>query len=509
MSAMVPRRVIVPAALVYTIVAVMPCVYMLSAGTLGAWRRVWLSPRQAGLLTNTIAVSCLASCVAIALGTILAILVGRTNLFGRRSVLFAAGAQLFIAPHLLAVAGQYLFGTSFSGLTAAVIVLGISYYPLAFLIVLAGLSSVDSSQEEAAMLVQDRVAVLRGITLRVVRPHVLASFIFVSLLCLVEYGVPDILRLNTYPVEIFAQFSAYYDDAGAAALSAPLILIAFLLLVGAQRLVGRRKFAGFRIGRIALGLSLDLRPWRVCAVCIVWTFFGASLILPISVFARQVALSNRSLFSMIASAPIGNSLAIATLSATCITLLAFPVAYAAERAKSSGRNWILLLGLLPLAIPATVVGIGLIALWNRELGVPIYGSWVMLVLGCTARFSPFAMVIIAATFKLVSREQEEAALLIAPGWLGRVFRIVTPQCRAGISAAWAISFVFCLGELGASLLVMPPGTETLTLRLFNLMHYGAQDMVAILALLVVACGLAVSGILAVVYGWKRSELWSG
>lgn len=509
MSAMVPRRVIVPSALAYAMVALMPCAYMLSAGTLGAWRRVWLSPRQAGLLANTIALSGLASLAAVALGAALAILVARTDLFGRRSVFFAAVAQLFIAPHLLAIAGQYLFGTRFAGLAAAVAVLAISYYPLAFLIVLAGLASVDSSQEEAALLVEDRGAVLRGITLRLVRPHVLASFIFVSLLCLVEYGVPDILRLNTYPVEIFAQFSAYYDNAGAAALSAPLVLVAFLLLICAQRLIGRRRFAGFGTSRMAPGVRMELRAWRIYIVGLVWTVCGASVLLPVSVFARQVASSNRSLVSMIGSAPIGFSIAMAALGATCITLLAFPVAYAAERAKPAGRNWILLLGLLPLAIPATVVGIGLIALWNRDFGVPIYGSWVMLVLGCTARFSPFAVVVLAASLKLVSRQQEEAALLIAPGWLGRVLRIVTPQCKAGILAAWAISFVFCLGELGTSLLVMPPGTETLTLRLFNLMHYGAQDIVALLALLVVAGGLAVSGILAVMYGWKRSELWSG
>ena len=74
MSAVVPRRVIVPAALAYGMVALMPCVYMLSAGTPGAWRRVWLSPSQAGLLANTIALTGLASCVAVALGAILAIL---------------------------------------------------------------------------------------------------------------------------------------------------------------------------------------------------------------------------------------------------------------------------------------------------------------------------------------------------------------------------------------------------------------------------------------------------
>jgi len=447
---MVPRRVIVPAAIAYGIVALAPCAYMLSAGALGAWRRVWLSPRQAGLLWNTMALSGWAAIAAVALGTSLAILVGRTDLLGRRGVFVAAVAQLFIAPHLLAIGGRYLFGTRFSGLAAAAIVLGVSHYPLAFLIVLAGLSSVDSSQEEAAMLVQSRGAVLRGITLRVVRPHVLASFIFVFLLCLVEYGVPDILRVSTYPVEIFAQFSAYYDHAGASALSAPLVLIAALLLICAQRLIGQRRFAGFRIGRIGPGLRLGLGPWRTWALGLVWMFLGASLLLPVSVFARQVAASRRSLVSMAASAPVGSSVAIAAFSATWITILALPLAYAAERVKSSTRNWIFLLGLIPLAIPATVTGIGLIAVWNRELGLPVYGSWVMLVLGCAARFGPFAMVILVASFKQISREQEEVSVLIGHGWLDRMLRIVVPQCRAGIAAAWAISFVFCLAARGNS-----------------------------------------------------------
>jgi len=287
------------------------------------------------------------------------------------------------------------------------------------------------------------------------------------------------------------------------------VLTAFLLLICVQRLIGRQSFAGFRIARTGPGLRLELRSWRTCTAGIAWTVYGALLLLPLSVFARQVVLSKRALASVIASAPIGTSLAVAAVAATGITILALPLAYVAERARNTSRNWVLLVALFPLAIPATVIGIGLIGLWNHDFGIPVYGSWVMMVIGCAARFSPFAVVVLAVAFKQVSRDQEEAALLISPGWMDRVVRIVMPQCTAGISAAWAIAFVFCLGELGTSLLVMPPGAETLTLRLFNLMHYGAQDVVAVLALLVVACGLAVSGILAGIYGWNRSELWSG
>jgi iron(III) transport system permease protein len=133
----------------------------------------------------------------------------------------------------------------------------------------------------------------------------------------------------------------------------------------------------------------------------------------------------------------------------------------------------------------------------------------MLVLGYAARFSPFAVVILAATIKQVGREQEEAALLASADWRRRVVRIVAPQCMTGLAAGWTITFAFCLGELGVSLLIMPPGTETVTLRLFNLLHYGAYDVVSTLSLTVVACGLIVCcGVFALVQIGRRRSMWS-
>ena len=116
-------------------------------------------------------------------------------------------------------------------------------------------------------------------------------------------------------------------------------------------------------------------------------------------------------------------------------------------------------------------------------------------LASVGRFSPFAMVVLYASLKQLPVEQEQASLLASGRWMRRIGLIVSPQCRDGIAVAWTLSFIFSVGELGASLLVMPPGAETLTLRIFNLLHYGAHDMVSCLALVVIAMGLTCCGVI--------------
>lgn len=508
-ASMVPRGVMIPAVAAYGAAALLPSLYMLSAGASGAWRHGWLDTRQLGLLGNTVAMASLASAGAVVAGTALALLVGRSNVWGRPGLLLAVVGQLLIPPHILAIAWQQVWGDEFSGLAAAALVLALAYAPLVFLIALAGLSGVDARLEEAALLARSPGSVLRGMTLPMIRPHVLAAFVLVFLLCAVEYGVPDLLRLNTYPVEIFAQFSAFYDESAAAVLCAPLLLVTFGLVALMQKLIGERLFSPPRIpSRVPVAVA-DLRRARLGVSTLTWLIVGASAGVPVLRLAYQVLTSKRTVLSMLSGAPVVSSVLLAAASATFVVMLAFPIAYAAERAGRTVRNWILFLALLPIAVPATVVGIGLVRMWNRADALPVYGTELMLMLGYAARFSPFAVVVVFATMKQVSVEQEHAALLASGSWSRRVARIVLPQCRAGFAVAWTLMFTFCLGELGTSLLLMPPGSETMTLRLFNILHYGAHDVVSALSLVVVACGLAVSAVaFLVARGSHRRRLWS-
>jgi iron(III) transport system permease protein len=56
-------------------------------------------------------------------------------------------------------------------------------------------------------------------------------------------------------------------------------------------------------------------------------------------------------------------------------------------------------------------------------------------------------------------------------------------------------FILSVGELGTTLLVIPPGRETIVIKIYNLMHYGAEQMVAALCVILIVITLAISGFL--------------
>lgn len=56
------------------------------------------------------------------------------------------------------------------------------------------------------------------------------------------------------------------------------------------------------------------------------------------------------------------------------------------------------------------------------------------------------------------------AAVSGASWLRTLARIVLPQTRLGIAAAWIVVFVLAFGELGVTILVAPPGDATLPIR---------------------------------------------
>jgi sugar lactone lactonase YvrE len=63
-----------------------------------------------------------------------------------------------------------------------------------------------------------------------------------------------------------------------------------------------------------------------------------------------------------------------------------------------------------------------------------------------------------------------------------------PQIAPRVLATWYVVFLLCLWDVESMILIVPPGGETLALRIFNLLHYGhnAQVNALCLTLLVVA-----------------------
>jgi iron(III) transport system permease protein len=210
-----------------------------------------------------------------------------------------------------------------------------------------------------------------------------------------------------------------------------------------------------------------------------------SVVLPIATLAAEVGQLQRLLTALQSMGPaIWNSLITSTLGATLCVAVGVLLGYGRARLHSPLKGFIDLSFLSAFAVPGTVIGVGLIGLWNRP-GVmgEVYKSPFIIVLAYLARFVPVAALVLAATASQIPRSFEEAAETAGSGWLRTFLRILVPQMHRGILAAWVVSFIFAFGELGTTLLVSPPGESTLPVRIYTLIANAPASEVAALALM--------------------------
>lgn len=377
--------------------------------------------------------------------------------------------------------------------------------PIAIGLSLIGLESVDLDLIDAARLLRPDVDSLRDIVLPLAGPAVLAGGGFLFLLSLVDYGVPSLFHVNVYALEIFAEYSASNEPARAFLLALPLLLLATGAVYLSQ--------SAFRDA--ALSPPWRRRGWAVPPTWPGWVIWLQRLAVALLLAQALVPLigliriagSWQSLVvtAATASREIAFSFWIAALTAIACLPLALPVARELLQPTRRGKLW-WALATAPLAIPAPLIGIGLISIWNRPLFPGVYGSGLMPVLAALARFTPLAAIVLLTQLRRIDPAQIDAARILQSNAAQTWVQIRLPLLAAGLLAAASIAFVLSAGELGATLIVAPPGQATLTMRIYNFLHYGASDIVAGLCLLMALAAL-VSGALAVLAlaGWSRLQ----
>lgn len=375
--------------------------------------------------------------------------------------------------------------------------------PLGTGMTLLGLESVTPRLVEAARIMRPEKDMLPSIALPLAKPLILAGAGFAFLFSLTDYTVPSLFQVNTYALEIFAAYSATNSPGGAFLLSLPLLAVAVAVLFLSQS----------PLRQAALAPLWHVKPWSVAPRISGWLAWSRGLVA--LVLAAQVLIPLMGLVlaldtggKLMQSIISGRAETVATVKICLLAGLAcLPPALAVARklagASLSSRCW-WLLTTAPLAVPAPLVGIGLIGLWNRDLTHSLYTGGLMPVLAALGRFTPLAAILLCAQMRRMNPLLLDAARIYHQNALKTWVLIYFPMIVPGLLAAACITFILSAGELGATLLVVAPGQSTLTLRIYNYLHLGASERVAGLCLVMFAGALA-AGMLAAIalHGYKR------
>jgi ABC-type Fe3+ transport system permease subunit/sugar lactone lactonase YvrE len=143
---------------------------------------------------------------------------------------------------------------------------------------------------------------------------------------------------------------------------------------------------------------------------------------------------------------------------------------------------------LPFLAPGVLIGILLIAGFNHAWSAFFYQSAGIVLLAFVIRYLALGWTTVVRASQGVDRDLIDVARLEGASRWQTLRHVYWPQIAPQVVAAWYIVFLLCLWDVESMLLVVPPGRETLALRIFNLLHYGynAQVNALCLTLLVVA-----------------------
>ncbi|MCU0307228.1 MAG: iron ABC transporter permease [Thermoleophilia bacterium] len=451
------------------------------ADDLAGWRRAW-GDRLVRLLADTLLLTGLVTVAAVVLGVVTAVLVVRTDLPFRRAAYWALALPLAVPPFVSAIAYADLFSPAgpvdrltgydgFLGLEGSTVVLALGLFPYVFLIAGAALQVASPDREEAARSLGLRpIAVLWRVTLPGIRAALGAGALLVAFHVLAEFGTPQLMRYQTFTTAIFDQLvSLRLDLAAASALSCVLVAVAAVLIAMEWRLRGRGRDAA----ATRPAAPLRLGAWRWPALGLVALVWATAAGLPVGWLVWQslrgpepAGFGGLSLTTGPGLPELaGNSLLVGVASAAACAVLALPVAVLAARHR--GRAALALSGLSQAgyALPGVVVALALIGLVAGPLSA-LAGSVLLLVVGLSIRYLPEAVQATRGAVARVPPEVEEAARSLGHRPLSAFLRTTLPLAAGGVLVGALLVLLSVIRELPATMLLRPPGFDTLAVRVW-------------------------------------------
>jgi len=494
--------------------AILPLAYLvivIGGSTADAWDAIWRE-RTGSLVLRSLGLTIAVTLTAIAIAVPVAWLTVRTDLPGRRIWAVLLTLPLVIPSYIGAYALISALGPSglaadllgvtelsaISGFPGAWLALSLVTYPYILLPVRASLRRLDPQLEEAALgMGRSPSEVFRTVVLPQLRPAIGAGGLLVALYVLSDFGAVSIMRFDSFTTSIYTSYQASFDRTAAAALSALLVLLMFVILWLEAR--SRSTDALYRSvpGSQREARIVRLRIWRVPAISFCGFVAVLALLVPVAVlvyWSFQSVAGDVDAGEIAAAA--GNSLLAAGICAAVAGTCAIPVAVLSVRFRGRFSSSVERLTYIGHALPGIVVALALVFFGTRVV-IDLYQSLGMLIFAWVVLFLPLAVGVVRASLLQVSPRIEDAARSLGRSQLNAMSTVTVPLMTGGILAGSALVFLTAIKELPATLILGPTGFETLATEIWSATGSGFFEGAAIPALILLAVSAVPLYLLAV------------
>jgi iron(III) transport system permease protein len=188
---------------------------------------------------------------------------------------------------------------------------------------------------------------------------------------------------------------------------------------------------------------------------------------------------------------IVNSLLYSGISVAICIAVGVPVAWIMARTKLPGRGVLDSLTTLILALPGTGIGIAYMRAFREPfpfMGTALIGMWIIIPVVLAVRRLPYTVRGTFASLLIVHRSFEEAAESVGATKVKTFKDVTLPLIWKGVLVGSLYSFILALQEASATLLLVVPGHEMMTVGIFNFYIGGSVNEAAALGFILLILG---------------------
>lgn len=397
---------------------------------------------------------------------------------------------------MLAKIWPALLAYSVKGLGACIFVEVLAYYPLALLLFLIGMEQISPALLRMASVYGTDNRTVRRVVLETVLPYGAAAGGLICTLSMTEFSVPSMFQYTTYALDIFSVYSRTGSALTAYCRCVPLLVLLVLPVLWIVRNMRQFSVTASYKDRCYLKVRGGM---RVCSV----VAFGISILqilIPLVVFIitaggfRAIAAS----LGMIAEELQTSFWTSVWSGVLCLLISIVP---AEVFCRNIGKKWSCIF-LLTMVIPGTIQAMGLLKIVNLLNLLALERSVLLTSLGCALKLTPFLVIwLCAARMRVNQKELEMADILAARR---RDYWNVWLHTRApGYVVGFAMAFFMTFAEEGIPLILMAPGKETITVKIYNYLHYGASEYVSAFSVVILVFILSVEVLILLAIRWNR------
>jgi iron(III) transport system permease protein len=458
-----------------------------------------------GIIRNTVLLGVIVATLGTLIGFFLAYAQVKLNFRGKKILHVISLVPLITPPFAFATAIISLFGRSgiitrdilgltptLYGLPGLTIVLTCSFFPVAYMSILGMMRSLDPALDEAsASLGASKLKTFFKVTLPMLIPGFASSFLLLFVEASADLANPLVIG-GDYTVlasRAYIAINGEYDVPAGSAYSL-ILLVPGLIVFIVQRYWGERKSVVSVTGK-PTGVPTYIENRVAKFFLLIIPVFMASFIVLIYAtviyggFVKFLGVDNsltlanyRYIFSGIGSDAIMKTTIMALIATPIAGLLGMVLAWLIVRKVKKGREMLDFLGMLGLAVPGTVLGIGFAITFNQSTkigettiipqlagGGAIFGGAVAIIMVYTIRSSPAGQRTAIAALQQINPAIDEASASLGASGFTTFRKITLPLIKPALLTGLMFAFAHSMTTLSPIIFITTPETPIMTQKI--------------------------------------------